>query len=201
MSIDKEEKMNKIIIMFEKEDIEIDMSLYDFISNQYRNGVSMLVCNVTEEEYKEMQRQVKIGSLRERSTRMMNNKEIGYNRFKYLLKYNNNSNQIYISDYSNPEKRGSYTLDSEGIHYDEEGYQFSKSFMQKIEKCRLKVYTTETYNDVIKHYSVNLDKKYEIKEKKEELIKLLGRNCRTCTTGCPGRLGGAGCANWSHTIR
>lgn len=193
--------MERIIVMFEKEDIEIDMSLYDFISNQYRNGVSMLVCNVTEEEYKEMQRQIKIGCLRERSTRIMSNEEIGYNKFRYLLKYNNKSTEICISDYNNLKKRGSYKIDSEGIHYDEEGYQFSNNSMQKTEKYRLKVYTTQTYDDVIKHYSVNRDKKYEIKKMTEEFIKLLGHNCKTCTTACPGRLGGMGCANWSYTIR
>lgn len=194
--------MNSIIVMFEKEDIEIGISLYDFISNQYRNGVSMLVCNVTEEEYEEMQRQIKCGCLRERSTRIMSNEEIGYNKFRYLLKYNNNSTEMHISDYNNPKKRGSYTVDSEGIHYDEEGYQFSDNPIQKTEKYRLKVYTTETYNDVIRYYSTNRDEKYEIKKMTEAFIQLLGgHNCKTCTTGCPGRLGGEGCANWSYTIR
>ncbi|MCI8362312.1 MAG: hypothetical protein HFJ41_04145 [Clostridia bacterium] len=150
--------MKRIIVMFQKEDIEIDMSLYDFISNQYRNGVSMLVCNVTEAEYKEMQRQIKFSCLRERSTRIMSNEEMGYNKFRYLLKYNNKSTDIYIYDYNNPQKRGSYTIDSEGIHYDEEGCQFPSYYTSKKNIYKLKVYTTETYDDVIMHYSFNEDK-------------------------------------------
>lgn len=34
----------------------------------------------------------------------------------------------------------------------------------------------------------------------EEFIKLLGNNCKTCSTACPDRLDRKGCVNWSHTI-
>ena len=44
--------MSKIIVMFEDEDKELNMSLYDFINEQYRKANPIMVCHVTEEEYK-----------------------------------------------------------------------------------------------------------------------------------------------------
>ena len=43
--------MDKIIVMFENEDKELNMSLYDFIDEQYRKANPIMVCHVTEEEY------------------------------------------------------------------------------------------------------------------------------------------------------
>ena len=43
--------MGKIIVMFENEDKELNMSLYDFIDEQYRKANPIIVCHVTEEEY------------------------------------------------------------------------------------------------------------------------------------------------------
>lgn len=42
--------MSKIIAMLENEDRELNMSLYDFIDEQYRKANPIMVCHVTEEE-------------------------------------------------------------------------------------------------------------------------------------------------------
>ena len=57
--------MGKIIVMFENEDKELNMSLYDFIDEQYRKANPIIVCHVTEEEYSNMKKQIKSGFLNE----------------------------------------------------------------------------------------------------------------------------------------
>ncbi len=59
--------MRKIIVMFENEDKELNMSLYDFVNEQYRKANPIMVCHVTEEEYKVMLGQIKRGRLNERA--------------------------------------------------------------------------------------------------------------------------------------
>ena len=78
--------MGKIIVMFENEDKELNMSLYDFIDEQYRKNNPIMVCHVTEEEYNNMKKQVKSGCLNERLPRITNN-QIGYNKFRYVVVY------------------------------------------------------------------------------------------------------------------
>ena len=58
--------MSKIIAMLENEDRELNMSLYDFIDEQYRKANPIMVCHVTEEEYNNMKKQIKAGYLNER---------------------------------------------------------------------------------------------------------------------------------------
>ena len=43
--------------------------------------------------------------------------------FAYVVAYNSIENNLLISDYDNPEKIGNYTIDMDGIHYNEKGYQ------------------------------------------------------------------------------
>ena len=56
--------MRKIIVMFENEDKELNMSLYDFVNEQYRKANPIMVCHVTEEEYKVMLGQINHGRLK-----------------------------------------------------------------------------------------------------------------------------------------
>ena len=39
--------MDKIIVMAKAEDMELEVPLYDFIDEQYRQNIPVLVCNVT----------------------------------------------------------------------------------------------------------------------------------------------------------
>ncbi len=70
--------MGKIIVMFENEDEELNMSLYDFIDEQYRKANPIIVCHVTEEEYSNMKKQIKSGCLNERLPRITDDQERGY---------------------------------------------------------------------------------------------------------------------------
>ena len=142
--------MNRIIVMFKDEDKEVNMSLYDFIDEQYRYANPFMVCHVTEEEYQIMLNQIKQGCLYERIARIT---DYGYDKFRYLLAYDSLNNNISVADYDNLEKRGNYVIDSEGIHFNERGYQFPKNFgVNRFFSRELKIYTTESYEQVIEHY-------------------------------------------------
>ena len=149
--------MGKIIVMFENEDKELNMSLYDFIDEQYRKANPIIVCHVTEEEYSNMKKQIKSGFLNERLPRIIDDQERGYDKFRYVVVYNSIENNLLISDYDNPEKIGNYTIDMDGIHYNEKVYQVKNHpDAQSFAFFRLKVYTTESYHDIIAHYSLIL---------------------------------------------
>lgn len=145
--------MSKIIVMFENEDRELNMCLYDFVDAQYRVSNPIMVCHVTEEEYINMRKQVKSGCLNERLPRITDENHIGYNKFRYVITYDRIENNLLISDYDNPKNIGSYVIDSDGIHYNENGYQITNHpDARRFAFCGLKVYTTESYNDIIEHY-------------------------------------------------
>ena len=110
----KEANMNKIIVMLENEDKELNISLYDFVNEQYRNANPIMVCHVTEKEYKIMLEQIKRGGLlNERLQTPMETLE--YNKSRYLLAYNCISRNICIANYEDFEQKGNYVLDSEGL--------------------------------------------------------------------------------------
>lgn len=196
--------MSKIIAMLENEDRELNMSLYDFIDEQYRRANPIMVCHVTEEEYNNMKKQIKSGYLHERLPRIAAKGDIGYNKFRYVVTYDKHSNDLLISDYDNPDKIGSYRIDNEGIHYDEKGYQITNhpipsGFISSWHN--LKVYTTESYKNIIAHYEARYTREELIKEKTRELIELIGKSCHTCNSMCCGGLADASeCSKWSHLI-
>lgn len=157
--------MDKIIVMFENEDRELNMSLYDFMDEQYRKANPILVCHVTEEEYSNMKEQVKSGCLNERLSRITDGEQRGYDKFRYVVIYNSIENNLLVSDYDNPNKIGSYKIDSDGIYYEELGYQITNHpVLSRFQNYRLKVYTTESYKDIIEHYETQ--KKQNTKYKK-----------------------------------
>ncbi len=193
--------MSKIIVMLENEDRELNMSLYDFIDEQYRKANSIMVCHVTEEEYSNMEKQIKSGCLNERLPRITV-QDMGYNRFRYVVTYNRLENNLLVSDYDNPNKIGSYLIDSEGLHYDEKGYQITNHPMARgFAFCSLRIYTTESYRDIIAHYEARQTIDELIQQKTKELAELIGHHCRTCNTECCGGLGdNNNCDRWSHDI-
>ncbi len=145
--------MGKIIAMFENEDKELNVSLYDFINQQYRASNPILVCHVTKNEYLTMKKQIKSGCLNERLPIIADNEQRGYNKFRYVITYDHIEENLLISDYEKPEKIGSYTIDINGIHYNEKGYQVTNHpHAQRFGYYYIKIYTTESYNDIISHY-------------------------------------------------
>lgn len=193
--------MSKIIVMFEDGDREINMSLYDFIDEQYRKANPIMVCHVTEEEYGNMKKQIKSGYLNERLPRITDESDMGYNKFRYVVTYDRISNNLLISDYDNPDKIGSYIIDNEGIHYEEKGYQITNHPAQSRFISLFKVYTTESYKEIIAHYEAQQTIEKLIQNKTKELIELIGHHCRTCNTECCGGLGdNNNCGRWSHII-
>ena len=155
--------MNSIIVMFKNKDKELNMSLYDFIDEQYRKANPFIVCHVSEEDYQTMLKQIKSGLLNERLPIISTN-DIGYNKFAYLLAYDKINNNISVCDYDHLEKRGNYVIDDKGIHFNEVGYQFPNDpAITRFFSSELKIYTTERYKDVVEHYQ---------KKKSEKKISL-----------------------------
>ena len=151
-----------------------------------------------------MKLQIKSGCLHERLPRIITDEERGYNKFRYVVTYDRAENNLLISDYDNPKKIGNYTIDMYGIHYNENGYQVTNHpDAHRFGFFNLKIYTTESYNDIIAHYeTVSAIRKDTIQEKTMELIELIGKSCKTCDTECTGGMTYAShfCRWWSHII-
>lgn len=156
--------MNNIIVMYEDIDKELNISLYDFIDELYnKRERAFLVSHIEIEEYEEMRKQLKNGFLYERLASTTKD-ELKYNKFRYLMASNKNQNNISIADYNEPDKKGNYTIDKNGISYNEDKLQFSKDPIVSRQVREIRVYTTETYDDVIAHYQ-NVYKKTPSKSK------------------------------------
>ena len=140
---------NSIIVMLDDCDKVYNMSLYEYIEEQFRYAAPMLVCHVTEEEYEKMLKQIEKGCLNERLPRSSSN-DIGYDKYRHFMVYDFRYHVISVADYNDYHKRGRYTLNREGLYYEEEAYQFPVD--GRIYSTGFKVYTTESFEDVINHY-------------------------------------------------
>lgn len=142
--------MKTIIIMLKDRDIVLNTSLYDFVNELDWKASPIMVCNVTKEEYEEMKKQIRTGGvLQERYTY-----DTSYNRCRYLLTYDKTQDNLLVSDYDNPNKKGSYRIDkNKKIKYDSEGYQIQNHpIRSNFIPISIKVYTTETYYNIIRKY-------------------------------------------------
>lgn len=148
--------MDKIIEMLGDRDKVLNMSLYEYIESQYKNGNKFIACHVTEEEYKCMLQQIKNGCLNERNSRISRD-SMEYDKFRYMLAYNPISNNILLANYNDFNAIGTYTIDNDGIHFDEEGLQFPKDYSISRVIGGTKIYTTTSYEEVIEHYSNIMD--------------------------------------------
>ena len=79
--------------------MELEVSLYDFIDEQYRQNIPVLVCNVTPEEYNNMKEQLQWGGLNERIYDLCATKILGYNKCRYMITYNPFQKNMLISNY------------------------------------------------------------------------------------------------------
>lgn len=169
--------MDKIIVM-EKDKI-LNIDIFEYIESQYKYQNNFVVCHITEKEYKTMVNQIKNdGCLKEKYSRI-DNLNLGYDKYRYMLAYNPKTNVMHLADYNNPDKIGAYTIDENGISYNEEMEQFpnTSSFNTMISKAT-KIYTTISYEDVINHYT-NIKRKNEIPNSSlEEIIDKVIENTR-----------------------
>lgn len=167
--------MENVIAVFDDADRLLNINLYDFINEQYIYTNKFYVCHVTKVEFKEMLKQIKNGCLNERCLGTgINN--IGYNRFRYMMAYSKINNRVLISDYNNPKTLGAYYIDESGIHFDINARQFPNDQIINRYFGGLRIYTTETFDDVIKHYSKN-DKIDFIPNKPiDEIINIIIKN-------------------------
>lgn len=191
-----------IIVMFENVDKELNMSLYDYIKEQYQHAVPIMVCHVTKDEYEIMQQQIKdLGMLYERQACTQPQHHIGYNKFRYMLTYDKKDNSLLLSDYEHPKKIGSYVINNDGIKFIQNGYQITNHPDPLRFTCigGYKIYTTETYKKVLEHYDLKKYREYQIELQTQELIKLVGKSCHTCCTTCWNETGKP-CEKWSYTI-
>lgn len=161
--------MDKIIVMYNNEDKVLNMSLYEFVKEQYKCGKKFIVCNITNDEYKEMIKQIKNGCLQERLPRTTKD-SLSYNKFRYMIAYDTCHDNILFCDYDNIDTKGSYIMNNEKIIYEKNAVKFPKDIINSRYLGGLKVYTTESYSDVISYYQESLFS--EIVEKNDK-IKIL----------------------------
>ena len=82
-----------------------------------------------------------------------------------MITRGSDDSEILFADYDNPKKRGEYSFDykTETLNYFENRLQFTGYYIPIIIQNGytngFKIYTTETYEDVIKHYQEITDKK------------------------------------------
>lgn len=196
--------MGNVIMMLETKDVEMRQSLYEVIDEYFfQKKQPITVCNVAAWEYSKMQKQIMQNDcLNERVPWLADSEKRGYKMFREMITPIKGEDKLLISAYNEPQKIGSYTLDANGsISYDENGYQITNDpeAETRFSFSCLKVYTTETYGELIAHYYAIRNQKEEVKQKTKELIEAIGHNCKTCETpGCT--IKAEGCGRWSRTI-
>lgn len=145
--------MSKIIVVTDKAK-EIYMSLYEFIDWQWRDlDKAIIVCHVTENDYKIMQKQIKRGGYLEELLPRSGSYSFSYNRYGYVMLYDNfTKNLVIVDDYENPNKKGYYVLERKGITYINNKNATQNSIFLGVGSYQIKVYTTETYDEIVAHY-------------------------------------------------
>lgn len=165
--------MDKVITMNSRSirDNKVDMNLYSFIELCMQSGMPFTVCNVCEDEFKKMEDELKhCGILDER---MANPKFHEYDSCRWMITRDTDITKILFADYNNPKQRGTYSFDFEtlDLQYYKDGLQFTEYYNLRLFKYGyingLKIYTTETYDDVIKHYQDEIKRKNDIKTEQE----------------------------------
>lgn len=147
MRVNNKPREQSVIVMFNDVDRILPMSIYSFI-NLYRNE-SFYACNVSSEEYEKMSYQVEItGFLKERY-----DIDCDYNKSRYLLFNDKEQKTIRISDCGLEFVEGSYYLKNGSVlQYDDKIRPLHKDIEFIGNLPRIKVYTTESYEDIINSY-------------------------------------------------
>lgn len=154
--------MDSIIVKFDSKDKIINMSLYEFMDIEVGNDVPFSVCNVSEEDYKEIDRQVRLGYLQERIPRLDLTRK-PYNSNRYVAGYNRELKEIILSNPGGVDK-GRYSIKDGILRYNEEELALSSDEMASVFGKEIKIYTTESFDDIIKHYLLNKMEKIDPKK-------------------------------------
>ena len=160
-------KIQSIIALFKERDRILPMSIYDFIA--FYKGKAFYACTVSEEDYEKMIEQInKDGLLDERIPRTAI--KGSYERKRYLLASDVENKIIRIANCDSDTVVGSYYINEDGVLcYSGEMHSFINDpvFSRKVHG--VKVYTTETYEDIIANYKV---KREIVDEDKANYVKL-----------------------------
>lgn len=146
LKVNSIKKEQSIIVIDDDKDIVVDLSIYDYINLFHE---PFYVCNVSIEDYDLMKKQIKNSMLDERSPR---NTKVEYDMFRYLLASDSKNKIIRIADCDSENDKGCFYLKDDSMYYDKEMYQFHKDPAFSRQQRGKKIYTTETYEDIIKSY-------------------------------------------------
>lgn len=160
MKVNNKQKGESIIVMFDDVDKVLPIQIYSFI-NIYGNE-SFHVCNVSSEEYEKMIYQIEtMGFLKER-----HNIDCDYNKSRYLLFNDKEHGIIRISNCDSENTDVSYYLKNGILHHSSDMCPLDKDieFIRNLPK--IKVYTKESYEDIINSYrtfpTINVTQKSDL---------------------------------------
>ena len=125
----------------------VRMNFFDYIFLLCEDNIPFVVCNVTNEEFIEMQKQVSENKLYELQPRLENKGK--YNQFRYMMSFEHDAKEFVIKDY-NEEEIGYYVFTDEGLEYINTGEILHISKNSNVRK----IYTTRTYKEVINYYKI-----------------------------------------------
>lgn len=153
----------------------LPMDLYSSIQSCMEANIPFSVCNLSEEEFKLLESKItRYGNL----DRLISSpRHDTYVSCKFMITRDSDYSKILFADYDNPRKRGTYSFDfkEETFNYLENSIPFTEYYAPWIAKNGytngFKIYTTETYKDVLKYYQEIADKKQNpnMKQKQKNL--------------------------------
>lgn len=142
--------MNKIIELSENKDKIVNMDLYTYIGIKHNCRENFVVCHVTEDEYEMLSNCITMGvQLPERIPGLVS---YGYNRNRYMMLSNIAEGVIELSNYDDPKGETRYFIENGELKCDENTRSFIHSRGKSVGFGGLRIYTTETFQNVIEHY-------------------------------------------------
>lgn len=171
-----EELCRKMLCRRPVRDNILNVNLYSYIQLCVEAGIPFSVCNLNEEEFKLLENEIiRYGSL----DRLMSGpRRDHYFPYRFMITRDSDNSKILFADYDNLKKRGEYSFGfkTETLNYLENSIPFTEYYSPNIAKNGytngFKIYTTETYEDVIRHYQEITDKKQnsDAKQKQIEIL-------------------------------
>ncbi len=138
---------SEIIIMHQNQDKILRESLYTYLHNLQDS--SYLVNHVSEEEFSIMKEQInQKGYLSERNRPF----DFSYHREYYLLFKYQKSKKTYVNDYNSFKTTGTYLLEENHLTYYEALIPFPNQGIFYTIEPDFKIYTTESFQDILNHY-------------------------------------------------
>lgn len=144
LKLNEKNKEQSVIVLLNNKDKIINISLYSFID--LYDYDSFVVYTVSPEHYNLMKKEII-------ETGMLQDKSHPLSKPKYLLFNDINENIVKIANPFCNNTKGGFYLSNNHMHYNEnmENFYEEPNFESNLKKC-IRVYTTETYEDIIKSY-------------------------------------------------